>query len=1364
MPNLDWNVFASLPGDPPANFEQLWRVLVRRHYARFGRFRALAQQPGVEFHLELHSSCDLGDAGRWYGWQCKWYSLPPGRPLGSARRSHIRQALSQTTKHLPNLTDWVLCTRFALTPSDQQWLEELPKTVRLHLWTAHELDDHLAGPGEIYRGTYFGDLVLTPDVLRRLHESSAASIRTRWRPAVHQALDAERTVRRALGAADAWPDVHGLATQLASDLQDFRTCSSHVPASLRQAAADLAALATDRHQRLVALHEALVAGAYDECQLSSASSSQDDRDRRQILRGLRSRRHSLALEATNLVANFQDFDDTLHELAQALATPLLAVVAAAGCGKTQLAAQLTAPTADRPAGILLYGRDLQAGHGLDVLARRVTLHGRPFPSFEALVAAVDSAGRRAARRIPIVIDGLNEAEDPREWVTALAAISVRMRDYPYALLVCTLRGEFRGDTLPDGIETVEMAGFQEDIREAVARYFGHYRIERSDTLLPWRLLNHPLTLRMFCEVTNPTRMHMVGAEAMPTCLTALFDRYLDQVADRVALLSSRTTRFCQADVWQALEEIGRTLWESVARQIEVSELRALLDGPGGVWHASIVRALEEGGVLFRVRDPRDTRGACAVEHDALAGHLIGDWLCNQFGSHEFDSWFTSTEIQEKLVGRGPARHPLASDILGALAGLLPRRRPRRHLWPLLQGASRADALCEAARLEGKFLDRETVSGIREVIRKGNTSAGSLFYELRSTRAAVGHPLNADFLDTTLRDMTNADRDLCWTEWIRTTEDERRRDVDVLERRWDSATAAEISDEGEILRARWVMWTLTSTIRPLRDRATRALYRFGSAHSGALFRLTLDALAIADPYVSERMLAACYGVAMTLWADPARDDVRSELMRFGVRVYGRVLSFGGPSRAAHALMRDYATGIVELAARIRKGRGFPPGLASGSGMVGQWGTSTTNPFRSSADIADKDVTQADGAIHMDFGNYTIGRLVPNRSNYDYKNETYGQVRRQIEARLVELGFSKARFQHVERQIVEEAWRWRRHQSSRTDRYGKKYAWIAYFEMYGVRRERGLLAEWQRHRPSDVDVDPSFPNPPREWAPKFCDVFDEAPREPHLWMQSGAVPNYDDALFRQNVDGHSGPWALLEGYVERVSSSDDRRIFSFLRDVFVRHWQVGTALHAFETLQYPGNFEIPEPMEDHYVYAGEIPWSVHYGGDLRRQDGTPRPDRRRAFEGQSRPGRDGVLVEVPVCRFAWESYHCELNQVGGVDLPTPRLCEVLALTNRQGEWDFRDRDDEVGTLYRECGQDWRDSRSRLAYIRADLLVDYLKRTGQRLVWFVWGERTLRYGALERLGGSAELRKIYRDYKHIHARWRVLDSTGRRVMAGA
>src|SRR5687768_8977770 len=103
---LTWEEYHNLAGSPERNFEKSCRSVIRLHYGRHGQLAALANQPGVEFHLQLHTNCALGKAGQWFGWQCRWYDLPTGRALGHSRRKKIEEALTRTRKLLPDLTDW----------------------------------------------------------------------------------------------------------------------------------------------------------------------------------------------------------------------------------------------------------------------------------------------------------------------------------------------------------------------------------------------------------------------------------------------------------------------------------------------------------------------------------------------------------------------------------------------------------------------------------------------------------------------------------------------------------------------------------------------------------------------------------------------------------------------------------------------------------------------------------------------------------------------------------------------------------------------------------------------------------------------------------------------------------------------------------------------------------------------------------------------------------------------------------------------------------------------------------------------------------------------------------------------------------
>jgi hypothetical protein len=587
MPPVNWGAFESLPGGTNRNFEMLCRALIRRHYGRFGAFRALANQPGVEFHLKLHSNCSLGEAGRWFGWQCRWYDLPRGRALTTTRRRQIFAAIKKSEELLADLTDWVLWTRWPLTASDQTWLDECQTRLRLHQWTSLEVEEHLSGEAEILRATYFGELVLTPDALADLHKKAVARTIGRWQPEVHQSVEAERQLRRLLGEAQSWSDLEDLAHRLELDAADVEADLRRLDPDLSASTAEAAKLCRRAAAGLKNAYAALTGGDFDLLRQQLENSLVKPGTTVAALpHRLRALRQRAALSVTNALANVRLALRLVRQLNTCLNKRLVAIVADAGCGKTQLAAQLTMATANRPAGLLLHGRDLPARQGLTTIARAVVIQGQPVSSFEALIAAVDAAGQRARRRLPIFIDGLNEAEDARDWKGSLASLEETLRQYSQVVVVCTVRPAFADHALPTQIDKLEIAGFDQDADEAIDKYFEFFRINPRDAEFPWDYLTHPLTLRLFCEVTNPTRSRVVGVEAIPKSLTALFDRYLLQAAERIAELSPRTHRYFEGDVRSAISKIGAALWDQKTRSISESETRRLLGDDQRAWHES----------------------------------------------------------------------------------------------------------------------------------------------------------------------------------------------------------------------------------------------------------------------------------------------------------------------------------------------------------------------------------------------------------------------------------------------------------------------------------------------------------------------------------------------------------------------------------------------------------------------------------------------------------------------------------------------------------------------------------------------------------------------------------------------------------
>ena len=1370
MTQANWDAFEQLPGSVQYNFEMLCRAVIRRHYGSHGDFVARANQPGVEFHLKLHTACALGAPGRWFGWQCRWYDLPSGRVLGSARRKKITEAIATTEKELPDLTDWVLWTRRMLTKKDQDWFYGLRTHMRLNLWTAAEVEDHLSGNAEILRGTYFGELVLTPESLFNLREVAVAPVRRRWQPEVHQTVDAERVMRRMQAETKTWDDLRRLADQLEAESAVIGGDVGDLAKSLAEATVEIASLARTSATALTDVHTVLERGDLDLLRQQLANRPATPSQKlAELPRKLRASRHHAALIVTNILADVRWAHGLLDKVDTYIGKRLIAVTADAGCGKTQLAAQLTAAVGDRPAGILLHGRDLHAGHGLDDLAHHIVLQGKPVPSMEALVAAVDAAGQRAHRRLPIFIDGLNEAEDPRDWKTSLASLEETLRRYPYVFVVCTLRTAFVDEALASGIGRLEIPDFGHDTVEAIRRYFVHYRINAVDAELPIELLSHPLTLRLFCEVTNPTREREVGIEAMPGSLTSLFDRYLRQAAESIADLAPRTQRYYEQDVRRALDEIGTALWDLHTRCLDERDLRQRLGDEARPWNESIVRALEQDGVILRV--PTETPGVMLVTaiYDPLAGHLMADTILRRHGRTGFEQWVRDPSTVAALAGPMSDQHPLAMDMFRALVGLVPRRHHRQQLWPLLDEPLRTAALCEAAKLEGAYLDAQTVEELAVLPAKLGNGSRYLLDRLWHTRGSPGHPLNAEFLDAVLRPMAMADRDVCWTEWVRRHGDRLLADLQRLEKRWCNLTERAPADQ---LRARWVMWTLTSTVRQLRDQATRTLYWFGRGAPMAFFDLTVKGLTINDPYVPERLIAASYGIAMALHND---EQFNISLSKYARTLFEHLFAKNAAFSTTHILMRDYAKHTIDVAL-----------LHNSKLLNSKERVKITHPFKDggirvwgeSEDRNKDEYRDGNYPFGFDFDNYTIGYLIPKRGNYDFNNPEYIKVKANMWWRIYDIGYSLEKFGEIDKQIASDAFR--RHgraaNGGKTDRYGKKYCWIAYYEIAGFRQDKGLLRrDWETDqvRRFEVDIDPSFPEEPHNIEVVKTDFLGDRRTDLAAWIQTGGNPNLGSYLLINELQGEKGPWVLLDGYINQEDSDFNRGLFVFPRSLLVKNRDIENVVNYLKKQDLGGRW-VPEIPSTSYVFAGEIPWCeiFYFNGEteltftlgkkiekvpsnkinffkdgrrLTREEEMRFIDMiRKRLKGEltdknindfiqgnkikiTRVGFEKKVIEkkkhykvlIPIVSFSWESSHSMINPGQHAYVPPRELSEYFQLQPRPQTFDFYDSSGRRASITLKWGEEWH-TMQKLFFFRKDLLDKFLKDHKYQLVWAIWGER--------------------------------------------
>ena len=1134
----------------------------------------------------------------------------------------------------------------------------------LHLWSGDEIDNYLTGQALVLRSTYFGELVLTPEILREWHEQAIAPIRARWLPEVHHVVDAERDLRRMLGESDSWEALRALAVYLRSQAQAVEA-APQVPTAFTPLVAGVVETSRQSAGALERVADGIRDGDLD--LLRDELTSQPRVFAPDVVttpRRLRSGNHRASLYATNAVGGCRETLRLLADVDAAFSSRVVAVLASAGCGKTQLAAQLTACADARPQGVLLHGRDLHANHTLDDLARRVSIAAQPISSVESLLAAVDAAAQRARHRLPVVIDGLNESEDPRAWKPLLAALESTLAKYPYVLVVCTLRPEFAAEALPDGTRRVDIEGYGAETIEAIREHFHYWKIDATDASLPG-FLQHPLPLWLFCELTNPTRQKVVGIDAMPGSLTALFDRYLDQVGERVVDLAPRKPRYFAQDVRSSLAAIANKLWDSRSRSLDIDELRRDLGDAQRPWDQSLVRALEHEGVLLRM--PSNGNGAYVPVYDRLGGHIIANALLAKHGQAGFETWIREPSTTTLLAGDYNDRHPLADDVVYSLVGQIPRRFHSKQLWQLVDEPLRSQALRTAARLEAAYLDAATVDALLDLVGQGDAGLLEQLWEVRGT---ASHPLNAEALDRVLRPMGVADRDLCWTEWIRRNQDEVLRDLEHLEGRWRQGgmcAGDRVDPEG-------------------------------------LFELTIDSLAVNDAYVSERMLAAAYGVAMS--HQEASADFEVHLKPFLDRLANALVDSSATAPTNHYLARLYVRGIIAFAERFYASA-LPDRLRSST-----WSFATPAPVSPIAK-GDPRADEVGRTLHMDFENYSLGGLFEDRSNYDMKHQGHQAAVAHVRGVVWSLGWRAATFEALDSRIAEDAFRaGGRGHGPRAERYGKKYGWIGFFTYAGILKAHGLLPDDGR-RLSDVDIDPSFPEKP---------LADGDASIPQAWL-SPAVENHErwiresttcvphNLLVRDKIGEQHGPWIAVHGFVKAEDRVLGREAWAFISALVTPKQSAPRLVAALNAGTRP--WAARDVLSDHYTFAGEFPWHLSFAAEVLAELGPEH-----AYRESVRVGTGNVEVEVLAHDYAWESYHSEMNRAGSARVPSRCFSARFDLRSAPQSFDQFLADGTRATITLS-GVDGLDGD--VLYVREDLLRQYV---GERaIVWFAFGERELR-----------------------------------------
>ncbi|WP_432084794.1 NACHT domain-containing protein [Streptomyces sp. bgisy095] len=1292
---MDLTDLERLPGAADQNFEALTRAIVSRRYGALGAMRERRNQPGVEFYLHVDHAGALGDPGRVWGWSCKWFSLNSKNELSTGQRNQIEDSLSKAIEHVAGLTDFVLCLPQRPAKSDEEWINGLARqNVRVKLWSTENYDAELTGHDEL-RSTFFGELTLTADVLAQAHKRSVAPVEARWTPRLHTSHHVEYRIDRALLRPASFEWLQQRTDDIAARIQALRAALDGLDTTFRQGAVDIA---DDLDRFVDDLREILDAGRslrpweVRERLADQQPPATSPRTLRRLVLKLRQRRLPEALLVTGLGGEIRDIVQWLHDTRADTEAPLLAVIAAAGQGKTHLAAQMTSSKGQPTAGVFIQGGNLRVGGTLDDLARRIP--GLKVDHFEDLLEALNSAGNRAGCRVPLIIDGLNEAERPSEWRVLLAGLVPALSGYPHVAVIVTLREALANQVLPQDTVLLELEWQRAEVDDILRVYFHHYLISPGDAWLPIAEFHNPLFVRMYCEAANHDRRMPVGVEALPQSLIGVFELYREGVVERLARDPARIP-VPDGQIQRRLAALARHMWTHNVRRLPFDEARRLLDADQLNWDESLFRRLVEEGVIFREEITGSDDTECGFVFDRLAGYLIADAILVRMPYADVNEQLAETDLWQSLLG-DPA-HPLSEDILIGLISLVPRRFTRHHLWRVAPNEHRSLVLAQELNTESAFLDDETVDALASAFIAGHPSKRKgrpAFDRLWAIRRSARHRLNAEFIDRVLSQLPLVQRDLRWTEWARGRAPGRL--TADLERVIESWTVNGSRTESDDLEALAIAWLLTSTDTSMRDLATKALQRYGRPEPKRLFDLAARMLDVDDPYVVERLVAAAFGAASAYQMPDPGGPLERALRDWLVQLRDRFLD-GGATPTSHEQLRGYVRATFEFAGALHPAA-VPDGIDA---FAPRFATVALAEVMEDDDPSAEECKRTFG---MDFENYIIGAAINGRRNYDFDHPDYRKVRAEVMARVWELGWREKEFGSIDQSIAANAER-PYSAKGRVERYGKKYGWIAYHEMVGrlvdVGRAPAPFGDAERLMP---DIDPTFPDAPPV-APMALPLW--APVEPtddQTWLTSGMVAVPDQLWSPEDIQGVGGGWLLVEGYLDH--RHDGRTVFGFFRTLLLEPEDAEPAQQLASEQLYPGNdFFPPLPMVRD-VLAGEMPWNPRF--ELTFDHDAPGAVTPRAL---CRDWQDaGLAFEQVATAFSPDS-----ASVTGFDVPSFEFAARFGLRQMPGTLDLVDLDGRRASAVFQVEKPW---RGHVLFLRRDLVESFVG--DRRIMQVAWGER--------------------------------------------
>ena len=703
-----------------------------------------------------------------------------------------------------------------------------------------------------------------------------------------------------------------------------------------------------------------------------------------------------------------------------------------------------------------------------------TLLGLSDSSFKNLLEALDTAAQSAEQIGLIIIDALNEGDGLSLWPKWINSLINQVRKFKHLKLILSCRSQYEDQILRDVNKTEFYLHRLPGLTEEERKDFCHAVIDENIPI-PHHLSMSPILKNPLFLITVYESLKQSGQTEFPSDLNGalqLLEYHVNFTIDDIIKINN-LSKDIASDLKEAYKALAALMIDKKSVRISKNDIIEKIDGiicsehPNGKNWLDIF--IESGAFRRTSMQQKPNRGSLiCYNFQVFEDLLIADKIYENSGNIDFilatddnNVFYIDTQWQGVATNFGVI---LAEKGGTELIDLLKDSQSIDWKIDTTDGyAQESQSTFKSAFIDGLIL--RPPSSISPRTTELLETCPNRLKIISNFTLIPDHPWNADYLHNILINCPSmAERDAFWSVLFM---DNSISYNDVIEK--DIQPNTPDYKETYRLTAITLCWLFTTTDRPLRDKATKKLAEIFKLYPDLMLELLQQFKDVNDPYVLERLLAATYATCCLLES--------KAVGKIAKVVYYSL--FADKQPPYHLLIRDYALAIIERAEHINK---LPSGISL---------KNCRPPFRSpwpldryTNDQINKIAKSiGDHSIEMslkydrDFGKYTLQPKVNNFSNINlptpppsdfdkFKCCFDGElISNWVAHRAYRFGWTKKLFPNDVSKYIDS-------QRHVIKRIGKKYQWIAMYDLLGILSDHVFMYEdWGRFKQykSALDID-------------------------------------------------------------------------------------------------------------------------------------------------------------------------------------------------------------------------------------------------------------------------------------------------------